>query len=388
MRHHAGQHKVYFVADALGRQGVPVSVLVPNEPENREFLSDKPHIDARFYQTRSALGDAWLKTRAYLDGDWSAVWIVGVGLRSMILPVRRRAPILKDFDEFPSMIGSLGPFRRAYLKWIERHMICQGDGFTCASAHLERHVRTLRPELGPRLIRLPVAISAAEHKADPSLVRHILRSASERPILLYAGSINRFYEGQLDEIVSLALALKKRASPARIVIAGGGPDLGYFQAKAARAGVGDALEFVGHLSRERELPSYLAAARVLLFPFPANSFNLSRCPTKAYHYAAANRPVVTNCVGEVASLLGNSAFYYPEHDVGAFADRCEEALRASASFESRIPFRSLTWDARAGQFLDWLEGNGWSPSAKARRNAAGPLAPEHRANEAVEGPAG
>jgi glycosyltransferase involved in cell wall biosynthesis len=370
MRHHAGQHKVYFVADALGRQGVPVSVLVPDEPENREFLADKPHIGARFYEARGAFADAWLKTRAYRDGNWSATWIVGVGLRSMILPTVRRAPIVKDFDEFPSLIGSLGPLRRAYLRWIERCMIRQGDGFTCASAYIEQHVRSRRPEIGARVVRLPVAISADEHQADPKIVQRVIQSASGRPILLYVGSVNRFYEDQIDEIIALALTLRRRGSPSRVIIAGGGPDLEYFKTKALRAGVNDALQFVGHLRREGELPSYLEAASALLFPFPGNAFNLSRCPTKAYHYAAANRPVVTNPVGEVASLLGDSALYYPERNTEAFADRCEEALRIGRSFESRIPLRSLTWEARARQFHDWLESNGWAPRSPAQVRAA------------------
>jgi hypothetical protein len=103
----------------------------------------------------------------------------------------------------------------------------------------------------------------------------------------------------------------------------------------------------------------MEAAQVLLFPFPASLFNLSRCPTKAFHYAAANRPVVTNETGEVAALLRDSAFYYPEHDIEAFADRCVDAMRCRHGFDSGIQFSALTWKARAREFLAWLELHGW-----------------------------
>jgi glycosyltransferase involved in cell wall biosynthesis len=88
---------------------------------------------------------------------------------------------------------------------------------------------------------------------------------------------------------------------------------------------------------------------------------LSRCPTKAFHYAAANRPVVTNRTGEVAALLGESAWYYPEHDVEAFADRCVEALKHGTRFDNGIAFATLTWDARAREFARWLDQRGWLP---------------------------
>jgi len=363
MRHHAGQNKLYCIADLLGRQGVPVAVLVPDVGENRAFLADKPHVEALYYAPGSALGDAWRKARIVQEGDWSSVWVVGVGLRSFVMRggPSHNTPIIKDFDEFPSMIGSIGPFRRAYLRWIERQLLAQADGFTCASAFLEQTVRQLRPDLGTRILRLPVAICADEHRSDPVLVERLREASAGRPILLYVGSVSRFYEDQLDEIVQLAAVLRRRGSSARVRVAGSGPDLEYFRAKAAAAHVGDTLEFTGHVRRERDLASHMEAAQVLLFPFPATPFNLSRCPTKAFHYAAANRPVVTNPTGEVAALLGDSAFYYPEREVEAFADRCQAAVELGGGFDNGIPLSSLTWDARASQLLGWLDAHGWFP---------------------------
>jgi glycosyltransferase involved in cell wall biosynthesis len=364
MRNHAGQDKLYFLADQLGRRGIPVTVLVPGFEDNRSFLRTRPHIEALYYPPGSALADLRQKTRMIQQGSWSAIWIVGVGLRSFVMRGSRigRVPIIKDFDEFPSMTDDIGPFRRAYLKWMERRMVLQADGFTCASAFLEASIREQRPDLGKRILRLPVAISSFEHRIDPDMVDRLRREARGRPILLYVGSMWRMYEEQINELIQLALLLRRRGSDAIVRIAGTGPDMDYFRAKADDALVGDSLEFTGHIRRDGDLPSHMETASVLIFPFPATRFNISRCPTKAFHYAAANRPVVTNFTGEVAALFGKSALYYPERDVEALADRCIDGLKLSPNYSNGIPFASLIWESRADQFMGWLGSRGWLPA--------------------------
>jgi glycosyltransferase involved in cell wall biosynthesis len=311
------------------------------------------------------LADMICKARVAQEDRWSAIWLVGVGLRSYVVRGRRarHVPIIKDFDEFPSMIESFGPFRKAYLRWIEGRMIEQAQAFTCASAFLEQSVRRHRPDLGDRLLRMPVAISTEEHRIDPDLVTRLRKASVGRPILLYVGTVSRIYERQLDEIIQLAVVLRRRGSPARVRIAGTGSDIEYFKTKAAAARVGDSLEFAGHVRRQGDLAAHMEAAQVLIFPFPANSFNLSRCPTKAFHYAAANRPVVTNMTGEVATLFGKAASYYPDGDIEALADCCHDALGRACGFNNGIPLATLTWEARSRLFRDWLAVHNWLPDS-------------------------
>jgi glycosyltransferase involved in cell wall biosynthesis len=365
MRDHAGQHKLYFIADNFGRQGIPVTVLLPDLEENRAYFEDKPHVRTHFYASGVALRDAWRKTQFVWEGNWSCVWVVGVGLRSYLLRRRsaRRTPIVKDFDEFPSMLENISLFRRTYLKFIESRMIAQADGFTCASSFLEQFVRRIRPKLRDRILRLPVAISGNEHRVDPDMVQRLRNESKGRPILLYVGSVNRMYEDQLDEIIGLATVLRRRNSQAIVRVAGAGPDMEYFRTKAIAAHLGDTLEFIGHVDRGIALASHMEAAQVLLFPFAADPFNLSRCPTKAFHYAAANKPVVTNRTGEVANLFQDKALYYPERSVEAFANVCEEAIALGVRYNNGIPFERLTWESRAKQFMNWLDAQNWLPAS-------------------------
>jgi glycosyltransferase involved in cell wall biosynthesis len=372
MQHHAGQHKLYFLADACGRRGLPTTVLVPDFEENRAFFAAKPWVEALFYPHGNGLTDAWQKSRVLREDRWSAIWLVGVGLRSFLYRGHRykHIPLIKDFDEFPSMMSHHGRWRRFYLRTVERTMIAQADGFTCASAMIEGLIRRQRPGLAHKLCRLAAAISGDEHRVDPAISARLRRADAGRPTFLYVGSMNRFYEEQIGELIGLAGILRARGVQGRVRLLGGGPELDYFTGKAARAGLGDAIEFAGHVRRE-ELASHMDAADVLVFPFPTSPFNLSRCPTKAYHYAAANRPVVTNRVGEVAALFGDQAWYYPERNVAAFADCCLDALARRAGFDNRIPFETLTWKSRTTQFSRWLSLHGWLPEVSSAALAAG-----------------
>ena len=266
----------------LGKRGLPVTTLVPDFEENRAFFANRPWIEALYYPHRYALGDVIRRSRVLGEDRWSAAWVVGVGLRSCLLrgSRRRHIPIIKDFDEFPSMIGSFSPARRMYLRMVERLMIGQADGFTCASALLEDTVRALRPGINGRLCRLPVAISENEHVADPELVSRIREANAGRPTLLYVGSMSRFYEDQINEVISLAAELRSRGSNARVRILGGGPDLGYFRAKAERPGVGDTLEFAGHDRRE-DLASHMEASECPRVPFPLEPVQPFTLPDKS-----------------------------------------------------------------------------------------------------------
>ena len=138
MQDHAGQHKLYFIADEFGQQDIPVTVLVPDLEENRAFFAGKKYVQTRFYKPGTAVQDAWRKAQVANEGNWSAIWVVGVGLRSYLIRnwIAQHVPIIKDFDEFPSMIGSFGPLRQTYLRWMEKRMVNQAEAFTCASAFL------------------------------------------------------------------------------------------------------------------------------------------------------------------------------------------------------------------------------------------------------------
>jgi glycosyltransferase involved in cell wall biosynthesis len=231
-------------------------------------------------------------------------------------------------------------------------MLSHASGFTCASAFLVDWVRGRRPGLDAEVLYSPVAIAAEEHVVRLELSRSVRERFPGRHILVYVGTISRIY--QVEEILDLAGELRSRRRDVVVLICGEGPDRKIYEAQATKRGLGDVVHFEGRIRRQ-DVASYLDASSVLLFPFHENRHNLARCPTKGFHYAAANRPLVTNRVGEVAKLFGGSACYYPERDVRAMADASERAIALSSAFDNGIPFRELTWAKRADSYEDWFE---------------------------------
>ena len=232
-------------------------------------------------------------------------------------------------------------------------MLSHAAGFTCASEFLVNWVRRDRPELGPEgVLYSPVAISAEEHVVQPALSRSVRERFAGRHLLVYVGTISRIY--QVEEIVDLAGELRSRRKDFVVLICGDGPDRKSYQELASARGLGEVVHFEGRIER-RDVASYLDAASILLFPFHDTQHNRARCPTKGFHYAAANRPLVTNRVGEVAKLFGESAWYYPEREVRAMADACELALAAFPGYNNGIPPRSLTWAQRTDRYEGWIE---------------------------------
>lgn len=233
-------------------------------------------------------------------------------------------------------------------------MLNRATGLTCASAFLVNWAKQHRPWAPEAsILYLPVAIGADEHVVSPSLSSAVRERFPGKKVLVYVGTISRLY--QIDEIVGLAIAMKARRDDFKVLVCGDGPDLVWLKDLATKKGVRQEIHFEGRVAR-RDIASYLDAASALLFPFHGNRHNLARCPTKAYHYAAANRPLVTNRVGEVARLFGDSAFYYREGDAQSMADACELVLSGAQMFSHAIPFRSLTWEDRCDAYVSWLHG--------------------------------
>ena len=357
----ASQQKLYFLAAGLAHAGRPVRVLVPDLAANRALLGKlAPEIPATFYPFRHAAAEFRIKNALVSSLAPAVAYVVGLGLRSTLTAGRpwSHPRVIQDLDELPSAITTFSAARRLYCRAIEAVAWRRSHAFTLASDYLVEAARRRRPNLGDKILHLPVAISREEHVVDPALAAALRQRHHGRRVLLYIGSMNRFY--QVDELLELAAAFAVRDPTVLIRVLGDGPDLGHFREQAQARSLAATIAFEGHVAREH-LASHMDAADTLLFPFHDTLFNRTRCPTKSYHYAAARRPVVTNRLGEVAKLFGESACYYRQGDIADLVAACERALARRDGFSNGLSFEELTWDARAAAFDRWLDQLGWLP---------------------------
>ncbi|MCU0494212.1 MAG: glycosyltransferase [Chloroflexaceae bacterium] len=98
-----------------------------------------------------------------------------------------------------------------------------------------------------------------------------------------------------------------------------------------------------------ELPSYLAGWDVCLLPFARNEATRFISPTKTLEYMAAERPIVSTPITDVAEPYGNIVYLGDTRQ--AFVAACEQALAASADErESRVAMMQAvlaqtSWDS-------------------------------------------
>ena len=113
------------------------------------------------------------------------------------------------------------------------------------------------------------------------------------------------------------------------------------------------MEFTGFVSDE-DLPGYLLASDVLVCPLEDNLANRSRCPSKAFWYLGARRPIVATKMGEVYRAIEDEGLYYNYGDNIDFADQVEKALRGEAPIPSAERAEAHAWPAVADQYEELL----------------------------------
>ena len=124
-----------------------------------------------------------------------------------------------------------------------------------------------------------------------------------------------------------------------------------------------------------ELPAYLAGWDVCLLPFARNRSTEFISPTKTLEYMAAERPVVSTPIADVAEPYGDVVYLGDTPE--AFVAACDAALRASprrraeTAADMRAVLATTSWDATVGRMAALLDGLGRpAPLPSAPRAAA------------------
>src|SRR5690606_39313796 len=122
------------------------------------------------------------------------------------------------------------------------------------------------------------------------------------------------------------------------------------------------------------LPAYLGGWDCALLPFARNASTRFISPTKTLEYMAAERPIVSTPITDVAEPYGD--IVYLADDPAAFVAACARALaappaeRAARTAAMRRVVAGTSWDATADAMLELLAGDGPRRSAPRLHAAA------------------
>jgi glycosyltransferase involved in cell wall biosynthesis len=231
------------------------------------------------------------------------------GLAAMLMILMRRfglpaSPLFVDTDDWEGKGGMNDLHRYSTAekrlfafqeRWLSRH----AAGVTAASRELER----LTVGLGvarDRILYLPNGVTDTP-PGNGSVVRHRLCISPELPLLLL---YTRFFEFSQERLYRTLAGIHAGVPGARILVVGKGRhgEDELLQAASRKMGFADVLIMAGWLEPQ-EIPDYLAAADVALYPLDDTLVNRAKCPAKLTEIIRAGVAVVADRVGQATEYI-------------------------------------------------------------------------------------
>ncbi len=274
------------------------------------------------------------KPKACAGLSATAIWL----LRKLGLT---RARLVVDSDDWEGWGGwnEFGHYtwaQKRFFAWQERWGLTHCDAVTVAS----RALQTLAWSLGvapKRVFYVPNGAGINSQLSTLNSQPSILHSPFS--VLLYT----RFFEFRAERVVEVFERVTAEVPEVKFLIVGKG--LSGEEEKllrlASQRGLADRIVYAGWVA-PIELPRYLAAADVAIYPLDDNLINRARCSVKLVDLMAAGLAIVAEDVGQSSEYIehGRSGLLVEAGDIGAFA-QCvvrllqDKRLRGALGNEAR-----------------------------------------------------
>lgn len=272
----------------------------------------------------------------------------------------RMPPLFLDTDDWEGKGGmndqlQYSAAERQLYALQERWLPPRVRGVTVASRMLEE----LHLEMGiPRekLLYLPNCVDD-QPPGDGGKIRERLGIPRETPVLLL---YTRFFEFSQEKLHLIFAEVRRRVPGVRFLVVGKGRqgEEAQLVAAAKRDGFEDALMLAGWIEPV-ELPDYLAAADVAIYPFADTLLNRCKCPAKLTELLRAGVPVVADAVGQIKEYIvpGVSGVLCDPDDWQSMVERTAALLTDPARGEElgREGRRHLLEQFRWNMFAEKLE---------------------------------
>ena len=199
---------------------------------------------------------------------------------------------MNELQSYSSMEKHLFAFQE---QWLSRHAV----GMTVASLELNRLTQGLGVSSN-HILYLPNCVENTLN-GDGSRIRQKLGFLPDTPVLLLYTRFFEFSQNRLHRVLAL---IHQRVPDVQFLVVGKGRQGEEVNLVAAsrQLGFAHALTMAGWVE-PAEIPDYLAAADVAIYPFDDTLVNRAKCPAKLTEIIRAGVPVVADEVGQAAEYI-------------------------------------------------------------------------------------
>jgi glycosyltransferase involved in cell wall biosynthesis len=281
--------------------------------------------------------------RRYLTGDGAALIIAPsvVGFVAGDELKRIGQPYSVEVGVDPYVMFSPGvvnhPLRPLLRWWFTQQLRRQ-----CADAVAASYVTTQTLQQRYPCSNYAVGVSDVELAASALAATPRRWSGTVRPFtLVTVGTMAQTYKGQ-DVLIDAVSSCVNSGLDLHLVLVGDGKHRPEFEARAAAAGLGGRVQFVGQVPAGSAVRSYLDKADV--FVLPSRTEGLPRALIEAMARAL---PCIGSRVGGIPELLPDEAMV-PPGDAAALAAKIR-AILSDPAVLARMSIRNL---AKAGEYTE------------------------------------
>ena len=309
------------LAQELQRLGHKVTIVAPpyTNPEDSgqvETIGGVTVHNVELPKTRGAAASPALAWRMYRTAMAEQPDIVHLfkpkgygGLAAMVLILFSRIGIRQpalfvDMDDWEGRGGMndlhpYSPGAKAMFQFQEEWIPLHARGVTVASRTLQTKAWGMGIPL-KRVLYLPNCVEDIS-PGDGHAARQHLGIPADAPVLLL---YTRFFEFSQDKLHFLFAEVYQRVPGVRLLVLGKGRnnEEELLLAKGGELGFAPALVMGGWLE-PADIPFFLAAGDVAVYPFDDTLINRAKCPAKLTELLRAGVPVVADSVGQLAEYI-------------------------------------------------------------------------------------
>ncbi len=264
---------------------------------------------------------------------------------------REGKPLHYDWDDWELAIYNYSPPSIGtgyFLAWFEGLAPGLADTVSVASAELRR--LALEAGIAPRLLSdghvgADTRVFHPDH--DGASVRRLL-GLEGRTVAMYLGQLHGAQYAELFLHAARHLANVRPESDLAFVVVGYGGRFEELKQLARTLGLEGKLQFTGSIEHVK-VPSYLAAADIVVACFEDNEQQRSKSPLKIAEYMACGKAIVASRVGEVPRMLGDAGVLVEPGNAWAIA----REIDALAADPARRAALGRAARARAVARFDW-----------------------------------